>query len=91
MNDTTVTTARRGALSGHDASTTPLAEYRRDENFRESNPMLLHEELARSRMRDYQRQAERDRLAKRVVAARRWDRLAAWSARRALAAHDRLP
>ncbi|MEJ2854175.1 MULTISPECIES: hypothetical protein [unclassified Saccharothrix] len=47
------------------------------------NPMLLEENLARSRMHDAEVFAERQRVAHRLVVARRWRRLAGWAQRRA--------
>jgi hypothetical protein len=50
--------------------------------------MLLQEELARARMRESQRAAAEMRMARRLSSARRWERLAAWTSRRAAhAAH----
>ena len=50
--------------------------------------MLLQEELARARMRESQREAAEMRMARRLSSARRWERLAAWTSRRAAhAAH----
>ncbi|MGA9692915.1 MAG: hypothetical protein WBR33_16045, partial [Pseudonocardiaceae bacterium] len=40
------------------------------------NNMLLHEILARDRMRDEQRRARHERLARRLATARPWQRLA---------------
>lgn len=48
---------------------------------------LLEEALARSRMREAERSARQYRQARRLVAARNWQRLSRWSARRA--AHAR--
>ncbi|MFI9812240.1 hypothetical protein [Saccharothrix variisporea] len=48
------------------------------------NPMLLEENLARSRMHDAEVFAEQQRVAHRLVVARRWRRLAGWAQRRAL-------
>jgi hypothetical protein len=45
--------------------------------------MLLHEELARARMRESQRTAAEMRIARRLSSARRWERLARWTSRRA--------
>ena len=45
--------------------------------------MLLHEELARSRMRETEESARRWRLAHRLVTIRRWERLARYAAARA--------
>lgn len=45
--------------------------------------MLLHEELARARMRESQRAAAEMRMARRLSSARRWERLARWTSRRA--------
>lgn len=55
--------------------------------------MLLHEVLARDRMRDDQRrarQARQARLARRLAAARRWQRLARYADRRVRRATERL-
>lgn len=45
--------------------------------------MLLQEELARTRMRESQRAAAEMRMARRLSSARRWERLARWTSRRA--------
>ena len=45
--------------------------------------MLMHEILARSRMREDQHRAQRERMARRLAAARRWRRLARYADRRA--------
>jgi hypothetical protein len=45
--------------------------------------MLLQEELARARMRESQRAAAEMRMARRLSSARRWERLAKWTSRRA--------
>ena len=45
--------------------------------------MLLQEELARFRMRESQRAAAEMRMARRLSSARRWERLAKWTSRRA--------
>jgi hypothetical protein len=50
---------------------------------REENPMLLYEALARSRQREAEEAARSYRLARSVVAGRRWARLAAFASRRA--------
>ncbi|WP_433268901.1 hypothetical protein ACQPZF_05440 [Actinosynnema sp. CS-041913] len=47
------------------------------------NPMLLEENLARSRMHDAEVFAQQQRVAHRLVVARRWRRLAGWAERRA--------
>ncbi len=52
--------------------------------------MLIHEELARARMRDVREEAAAHRLAVRVAAARRWQRRADAAARRARAAREAL-
>ncbi len=54
------------------------------------NVMLLHEILARERMRDDQRWARQERIARRLTAARRWQRLARYADRRARRAAERL-
>ena len=45
--------------------------------------LLMHEDLARARMRESQRAAADQRLARRLASARRWNRLARWAGRRA--------
>jgi hypothetical protein len=45
--------------------------------------MLLHEDLARARTREWLELAERNRLARRTAAVNRWRWLATWAARRA--------
>ncbi|HEY2205247.1 MAG TPA: hypothetical protein VGH99_12325 [Pseudonocardia sp.] len=49
----------------------------------EDHLMLLYEALARSRVRNAEEAARRLRLARRVVAARRWQRLARYASARA--------
>lgn len=86
MNDTTVALTR----STPDAIPTQVRPYRHDHDIQEKHTMLFDEELTRSRMREHRHRAAQSRLANQVVSARRWDRLAAWTARRALRAHDKL-
>jgi len=50
---------------------------------REEMPMLLYEALARSRQREAEEAARRYRLARSLVAGRRWAWLAAFASRRA--------
>ncbi|MGI9064052.1 MAG: hypothetical protein ACR2FQ_09620 [Pseudonocardiaceae bacterium] len=45
--------------------------------------MLLHEALARARMREDQQYARQARLARRLASARRWRRIAGYAGRRA--------
>lgn len=45
--------------------------------------MLIYEELARERIRDAHRLAARERIAGRLIATRRWRRLARWADNRA--------
>ena len=52
--------------------------------------MLLHEVFTRARMREDQRRASQERLARRLVAARRWQRLARYAERRARRAASRV-
>ena len=52
--------------------------------------MLLHEALTRARMREDQRRASQERLARRLAVARRWQRLARYVDRRARRAASRL-
>jgi hypothetical protein len=50
--------------------------------------MLIYEDLARERRREAERQAQHQRLIRNLNAVRRWERLAAWAARRALRASE---
>jgi hypothetical protein len=50
---------------------------------RSSAMLLMHEELARARMSEYQSEAEHYRRCMRLLAARRWQRKAEQAARRA--------
>lgn len=52
--------------------------------------MLLYDNLARERMREAEQHAAEQRLVRRLNAAKRWERLSAWTARRAKRAQDRL-
>jgi hypothetical protein len=52
--------------------------------------LLMHEDLARARMRESQRSAAEWRLARRLTSARRWTRLAGWAGRRATEANEAL-
>lgn len=52
--------------------------------------MLMYEVLARDRMRADQEWASQQRLARRLVAARRWQRLARFADHRARRATERL-
>jgi hypothetical protein len=61
-----------------------------DQTSREISEMLMHEALARARMREAEQAAQQYRLARRVAAARSWQRLAAWTARRAARARANL-
>ena len=56
----------------------------------ELNTMLLHEILARTRMREDQHRATQQRLASRLATVRRWQRLARYADRRARRAAGRL-
>jgi hypothetical protein len=52
--------------------------------------MLLYENLARERMREAEQVAAEQRLVRRLNAAKRWERLAAWATRRAKRAQELL-
>ncbi|HZA18502.1 MAG TPA: hypothetical protein VE645_16700 [Pseudonocardiaceae bacterium] len=52
--------------------------------------MLLHEMLARDRMREDQRRASQARLARRLAAVHRWNRLACYADRRSRRVAERL-
>lgn len=54
-----------------------------DEFTNQETVMLLYEVLARARMREDQQYAREARLARRLVSARRWRRLAGYAGRRA--------
>jgi len=45
--------------------------------------MLLYEDLARARMREAEQAASNQRLVRRLTAAKRWNRLSNWAAKRA--------
>lgn len=77
-----MTRRHREAGDGHSPAT---ASQRRafDHPNTEKTLMLLHEELARDRIRELRRQAEHGRAERREAAARRWHRVAHWAARRA--------
>lgn len=53
--------------------------------------MLMYEALIRARMREDQRRAHQQQLARRLATARRWQRLARFAERRARHAAERLP
>ena len=69
-------------------SPTPHLEF--DQTTKEINEMLMHEALARARMREAEQAAEQYRLARRVAAARSWQRFARWAGRRAARANANL-
>jgi hypothetical protein len=48
-----------------------------------TNTMLLYEDLARSRMREAEQAASKLRLVRRLTAAKRWNRVSNWAAKRA--------
>ncbi|MGH3975731.1 MAG: hypothetical protein ACRDS9_20725 [Pseudonocardiaceae bacterium] len=52
--------------------------------------MLLHDVLAQARMREDQRRASQERLARRLATARWWRRLARYADRRARRAASRV-
>jgi hypothetical protein len=52
--------------------------------------MLIYENLARERMREAEQDAAEQRLVRRLNAAKRWERLSSWAARRAKRAQDLL-
>jgi hypothetical protein len=56
----------------------------------EGTVMLLHEALARSRMREAEQAAREHALVRAIVAGRRWRRIARYAERRAAAA-ERAP
>lgn len=51
--------------------------------------MLLYEDLARARMLEAERSAAACRQAELFAAARRWERIAGWAAKRALTLRTR--
>jgi hypothetical protein len=71
----TSVTALDPALLMHDFMTEPIPKG--------TKAMLLHEDLARERMREAERVAEESRLVRRLSAAKRWERVATWALRRA--------
>ncbi|CAM4214254.1 hypothetical protein KIPE111705_45310 [Kibdelosporangium persicum] len=48
------------------------------------NTMLLYEDLARARMREAEQAASELRLVRRLTAAKRWNRVSNWAAKRAV-------
>jgi hypothetical protein len=62
----------------------------RYDDVKRSMGMLIHEDLARARIRERHEQARAEGLADRVAAVRRWQRRAAAAERRARAARDAL-
>jgi hypothetical protein len=66
----------------------PLNELMITVNPRGNKAMLLYEDLARERMREAERDAQRQRLVRHLSAAKRWERLSDWAARRARRASD---
>jgi hypothetical protein len=61
-----------------------------DQPAMETTEMLMHEALARARMREAEQAARQYRLARRVAAARSWRRLAGWAAKHAARANAQL-
>lgn len=57
---------------------------------KEMQAMLLYEDLARVRRREAEQAAREHRLVRRLSAAKRWERLANWSHRKAQRAADQL-
>jgi hypothetical protein len=47
------------------------------------NTMLLYEDLARARMLEAEQAANKLRLVRRLTAAKRWNRVSNWAAKRA--------
>ncbi len=56
---------------------------------REGTVMLIHEALARSRMREAEQAAREHALARSITAGRRWSMLARYADRRAAVAAER--
>lgn len=73
-----------------DESATAIPEHESIILTQELNPMLLHEVLTRARMHDEQCWASHARLARQLVAVRRWQWLARYADRRANRAAARL-
>ena len=67
---------------------TPIADYTAIP--KGVNTMLLYEDLARSRMREAEQAAEKLRLVRRLTAAKRWNRVSQWAAKRAARAASSL-
>lgn len=55
-----------------------------------SDTMLLYEDLVRARMREAEQAASRRRLVRRLSAARRWNQLSRWAAKRSARASGNL-
>jgi hypothetical protein len=54
------------------------------------NTMLLYEDLARARMLEAEQAASKLRLIRRLTAAKRWNRVSNWAAKRAAKAASSL-
>ncbi|SFP71440.1 hypothetical protein [Saccharomonospora viridis] len=65
------------------AHSTTLPPWTTESNTKERTAMLIHEELARARIRDMLRSACQQRRARHARSAHRWARVAAWAQRRA--------
>lgn len=57
-------------------------------SIKDTKKMLLYEDMSRVRMREDQRLAASHRQADRVLAVRRWERIAGWAAKRAARLRD---
>lgn len=70
--------------------TTNYTNQMTDDYYPNGAVMLLQEAMARARMRESQRVAAEERLARRLTSARRWSRLSRWAARHAAEANRAL-
>lgn len=68
--------------------TVPMTDLPADFRPKDVKTMLLHESLARERMREAERVAREHRLSRGLSSARRWGRISAWAARRAQRARE---
>jgi hypothetical protein len=66
----------------------PAHDVRTRADARGNAMLLMNEALARSRQQEAEESAREHRLARRLTAGRRWDRLAAYAARRAARARS---
>jgi hypothetical protein len=61
----------------------PMYELSESKRATEMLAMLMYEDLARARMREAEQAAREERLARRLLATKRWEQVARWASRQA--------